>query len=117
MTDTLISKGYTIVSGGTDNHLCLVDLKNKGVDGARLQIVLDFARIYMNKNSVPGDKSALVPGGMRLGAPSMTTRGLVEKDFVEIAHLLDRGVEMTKRIKEELKGKKLAEFKEYVMSG
>ena len=76
---------YKIISGGTDNHLCLVDLRDKKIDGSRVQILLDHCNIYANKNSVPGDKSALNPGGMRLGTPAMTTRGLKENDFKTVA--------------------------------
>lgn len=86
----LLSLGYTLVSGGTDNHLILVDLKPSGVDGARAQSVLDLASITVNKNSVPGDKSAIIPGGVRIGTPALTTRGFKEDDFVKIADFLDR---------------------------
>ena len=85
-----MSLGYTLVSGGTDNHLVLVDLKPSGVDGARAQSVLDLASITVNKNSVPGDKSAIIPGGVRIGTPALTTRGFKEEDFVKVADLLDR---------------------------
>ncbi len=64
---------YSLVSGGTDNHLVLVNLQSKGIDGARVEAVLDLARLAVNKNTVPGDKSALLPGGIRMGeagAPS-----------------------------------------------
>jgi len=56
-------------------------LKNKSIDGSRVQILLDHCKIYANKNSVPGDKSALNPGGLRIGSPAMTTRGLKEEEF------------------------------------
>ena len=78
------------MSGGTDNHLVLVDLKPSGVDGARVQSVLDLACITVNKNSVPGDKSAIIPGGVRIGTPALTTRGFKEDDFVKVANYLDR---------------------------
>ena len=67
--------GYNIVSGGTDNHLVLVDLKDKGIDGARVERVLELVGVASNKNTVPGDKSAMKPGGLRMGTPAMTTRG------------------------------------------
>ncbi len=67
--------GYKIISDGTDNHLLLVDLKPSGINGAWLQHVLDEAHMTLNKNSVPGDKSAMTPGGIRIGAPALTTRG------------------------------------------
>lgn len=88
----LMSLGYTLVSGGTDNHLVLVDLKPSGVDGARAQSVLDLASVTVNKNSVPGDKSAIIPGGVRIGTPALTTRGFKEDDFVKVADFLDRCV-------------------------
>ena len=90
ITCRLMSKGYELVSGGTDNHLILVDLKPAGVDGARVQSVLDLASITVNKNSVPGDKSAIIPGGVRIGTPALTTRGFKEDDFVKVADFLDR---------------------------
>ncbi|GBG76331.1 Serine hydroxymethyl transferase 1 (SHMT) [Chara braunii] len=65
----LIARGYDLVSGGTDNHLVLVDLKKKGVDGSRAERVMELAHIAANKNTVPGDVSAMVPGGIRMGKP------------------------------------------------
>ena len=82
MANKLVEKDYDLVSGGTDNNLILVNLKNKKVDGSRVQILMDYCKMYANKNSVPGDKSALNPGGLRIGSPAMTTRGLEEKDFI-----------------------------------
>lgn len=79
-----------VISDGTDNHLILVDLKTKGIDGARVQHVLDLVHITLNKNAVPGDKSAMVPGGIRIGTPAMTTRGFVEDDFRKVTDLIDR---------------------------
>ena len=92
--------GYTIVSGGTDNHLILVDLKPSGIDGARVQTVLDLVSITLNKNSVPGDKSAVVPGGIRVGTPALTTRGFREEDFKAVAEFIDRGVKIARELKE-----------------
>merc|ERR1712146_565919 len=88
------SMGYELVSGGTDNHLLLLDLHNRRIDGAKLEKVLDLAAITLNKNSVPGDTSALVPGGIRIGTPALTTRGFLEEDFVRVAELIDRGVQI-----------------------
>jgi glycine hydroxymethyltransferase len=82
LCDEMQKLGYKIVSGGTDNHLILVNLKqSKGIDGARVETVCNKAMITLNKNSVPKDKSAVVPGGMRLGTPAMTSRGFKEDDF------------------------------------
>jgi len=90
--------GYTIVSGGTDNHLVLVDLKPQGVDGARVERVLELVGVASNKNTVPGDKSALKPGGLRMGTPAMTTRGFQPDDFVRVADVVNRAVTITQRL-------------------
>merc|ERR1712118_375959 len=66
------------ISGGTSNHLCLIDLRPKGVDGARAERIMEMAHIAVNKNTVPGDTSALVPGGIRIGTPALTSRGFQE---------------------------------------
>ena len=65
-------RGYSLVSGGTENHLMLVDLRPNGVDGARVESVLEMVSIAINKNTVPGDKSAFIPGGIRVGTPALT---------------------------------------------
>merc|ERR1712054_278886 len=67
----MTEKGYSLVSGGTENHLMLVDLKPAGIDGARVEAVLEMASIAINKNTVPGDTSALIPGGIRVGTPAL----------------------------------------------
>lgn len=78
LAKNLQDKGYTLVSGGTDNHLALVDLRDKGVNGAKVEKVLERMNIALNKNTVPGDTSALNPGGIRLGSPALTSRGFSE---------------------------------------
>jgi glycine hydroxymethyltransferase len=91
MADTLIQKGYDIVSGGTDNHLMLIDLRNKGVTGKQAEIALDSAGITCNKNAVPYDtQPPLVTSGIRLGAAAMTSRGFKEEDMKQIAEFIDR---------------------------
>ena len=90
--------GYAVVSGGTDNHLVLVDLKPNGIDGSRVERVLELVGIASNKNTVPGDRSALVPGGLRMGTPAMTTRGFNESDFERVADIVDRAVSIAIRI-------------------
>ncbi|KAK5461299.1 Cytochrome B translational activator protein cbs2 [Exophiala xenobiotica] len=87
--------GYRLVSGGTDNHLMLLDLKPNSIDGARVERVLELCGIASNKNTVPGDKSALKPGGLRLGTPAMTTRGFGGEDFERVAELVHRGVQIS----------------------
>eukprot|EP00237_Pycnococcus_provasolii_P010810 CAMPEP_0198713012 /NCGR_PEP_ID=MMETSP1471-20131121/4624_1 /TAXON_ID=41880 /ORGANISM="Pycnococcus provasolii, Strain RCC733" /LENGTH=496 /DNA_ID=CAMNT_0044473025 /DNA_START=33 /DNA_END=1523 /DNA_ORIENTATION=- len=114
MAAELTNLGYKLVSGGTDNHLLLVDLRPMDVDGARTEYILDAASVTLNKNSVPGDKSAVIPGGMRIGTPALTTRGFRESDFEQVARLVDRAVQLAIEEKKATQGKKLAEFKAHV---
>ena len=87
---SLERKGFRIVSGGTDNHLMLVDLRSKGMNGKQAQETLDRAGITVNKNSIPFDTEPVVKGGgIRVGTPAVTTRGMKEEDMMEIADLID----------------------------
>ncbi|KAG6001142.1 Cytochrome B translational activator protein cbs2, partial [Claviceps maximensis] len=95
--------GYSLVSGGTDNHLVLADLKPHGIDGGRVERILELVGVAANKNTVPGDRSALVPGGLRMGTPAMTTRGFSESDFVRVADIVDRAVTIASRIDKSVK--------------
>jgi glycine hydroxymethyltransferase len=91
MAKAFTDKGYDIISGGTDNHLMLIDLRNKNITGKKAQETLDKANITLNKNSVPfDDKSPFVTSGIRVGVPAMTTRGLKESDLVEVVGMIDR---------------------------
>jgi len=87
---SLERKGFRIVSGGTDNHLMLVDLRPKGLNGKQAQETLDRAGITVNKNSIPFDTEPVVKGGgIRVGTPAVTTRGMKEEEMMEIADLID----------------------------
>jgi glycine hydroxymethyltransferase len=110
---TLVGHGYTMATGGTDNHLVLWDLRPTGVTGAKLEKLCDECCITLNKNSVFGDRSAISPGGVRVGAPALTTRGFVEKDFVAIANLLHKACLLAIDIQNKLVAPKnmLADFK------
>mmetsp|Transcript_32180 Transcript_32180/g.44634 ORF Transcript_32180/g.44634 Transcript_32180/m.44634 type:complete len:522 (+) Transcript_32180:111-1676(+) len=110
MAAALTKRGYSLVSGGTDNHLVLVDLRPKGVDGSRVERVLELAHMAANKNTVPGDVSALVPGGIRMGTPALTTRGFTESDFETVVELFDEAVKIAVMIKEK-SGPKLKDFR------
>ncbi|KAM3282105.1 serine hydroxymethyltransferase 3, chloroplastic [Capsicum chacoense] len=110
LASRLTELGYTLVSGGSDNHLVLVDLRPMGIDGARVEKILDMASITLNKNSVPGDKSALVPGGIRIGSPAMTTRSFTEKEFVLVADFIHEGVQITLEAKKSVASSKLQDF-------
>ena len=91
MAAAFVEKGYDVVSGGTDNHLVLIDLRNKGITGKDAEIVLGSADITVNKNMVPYDtESPFVTSGIRIGTPAMTTRGLKEDDFRDIVDMIDR---------------------------
>jgi len=90
LCNELISRGFNIVSGGTDNHLMLVDLTNKGITGKEAQHMLDEVMITVNKNGIPFDtQSPAVTSGIRIGTPAVTTRGMKEEEMKEIATLID----------------------------
>merc|ERR1711976_1006192 len=109
LAETLKEKGHKIASDGTDNHLVLWDVRPHGLTGGKVEKVCDAASISLNRNCVHGDASALSPGGVRIGTPSMTTRGCTEADFEKVAEFLDRVVKISLKIQEE-KGKKLKDF-------
>ncbi len=118
LADELIKMGYVLVSGGTDNHLVLVDVKqSKGIDGARVERILELACIASNKNTVPGDTSALTPSGIRMGAPALTSRGFKEEDFTKVAEFFDRAVKIAIDLKNTEQGSKLKGFREMCLVG
>ncbi|KAF6097003.1 serine hydroxymethyltransferase 1 [Phyllostomus discolor] len=113
LAETLMELGYKVVTGGSDNHLILVDLRSKGTDGGRAEKVLEACSIACNKNTCPGDKSALRPSGLRLGTPALTSRGLLEKEFQKVALFIHKGIELTLQIQNDVGVKAtLKEFKE-----
>lgn len=106
----LKSRDVALVSGGTDTHLLLLNLAPKGVDGARVERTLELINVAANKNTIPGDRSAMRPSGLRVGTPAMTTRGFGRADFEWTADLLCEAIDLTARIQGDLKSKTLAEF-------
>ncbi|MFN3782098.1 MAG: serine hydroxymethyltransferase, partial [Candidatus Kapaibacteriota bacterium] len=91
LANALLNKGYNLVSGGTDNHLMLIDLRNKNVTGKQAETALDKAGITVNKNAVPFDtQPPLITSGIRIGTPAVTTRGMTENDMQIIADLIDK---------------------------
>jgi len=91
MAKAFMEKGYEIISGGTDNHLMLIDLRNKNITGKKAQETLDKAHITLNKNAVPyDDKSPFVTSGIRVGVAAVTTRGMRETDMEKIVGLIDK---------------------------
>ena len=94
MANKFLEMGYDIVSGGTDNHLILIDLRNKGLTGKQAEEALDRAAITVNKNMVPFDtQSPFVTSGIRIGAPAMTTRGFGNEEFEHVATLIDKVIQ------------------------
>ena len=90
MAEAFVNRGYHVISGGTDNHICLIDLRSKGLTGKLAENTLIKADITVNKNMVPfDDKSPFVTSGMRVGTAAMTTRGMKEIDMVKIVDLMD----------------------------
>jgi glycine hydroxymethyltransferase len=93
MADAFVAKGYKIISGGTDNHLMLIDLRSKNLTGKIAEESLIKADITINKNMVPFDtQSPMITSGMRIGTPAVTTRGLKEKDVVRVVDLIDEAL-------------------------
>ena len=105
----LMKRGYNICSDGTVNHLVLWDLRGTGITGSKMEKTCDACTITLNKNCVPGDRSALAPSGVRIGAPAMTPRGCKEAEMERIADILDRVVKAAVRI-QAATGPKLKDF-------
>lgn len=91
MAKAFVTRGYNLISGGTDNHLMLIDLRNKNITGKKAQETLDKAHITLNKNAVPfDDKSPFVTSGIRVGVPAITTRGMQESHMETVVGLIDK---------------------------
>ena len=93
MASAFVARGYDLISGGTDNHLMLIDLRNKNITGKAAEIALGKADITVNKNMVPFDtRSPFVTSGMRVGTPAVTTRGLIESDMEDLVAWMDEAI-------------------------
>ncbi|KRY92594.1 Serine hydroxymethyltransferase [Trichinella pseudospiralis] len=110
LCERLQQHGYKISTDGTENHMMLLDLRPVHTDGARVEHVLELVHIACNKNTCPGDKSALRPGGIRLGSPAMTSRGLQEADFVQIGDFIHEAIQLTLKIQQQA-GKTIKDFR------
>ncbi|XP_037074143.1 serine hydroxymethyltransferase, cytosolic-like [Pollicipes pollicipes] len=106
----LKARGYTLVTGGTDNHIVWLDLRGTGLTGAKGELLLEAAAIACNKNTVPGDKSALNPSGLRLGTPALTTRGLTEEHFDTVVDFIDKALQLAKQVVA-VSGVKMVDFR------
>ncbi len=110
LANQLKSYDCKLATDGTDNHIVLWDLRPLGLTGSKAQVLFDKCSITLNMNAVHGDKSAMTPGGIRLGTPALTTRGMKEADFRNVADFLYRGVQIGLNIQSQ-SGKKLVDFK------
>lgn len=114
LADELVKLGFNLVSGGTDNHLMLIDLRNKKITGKELETRLDDVGITVNKNSVPFDtEKPMITSGIRIGTPAVTTRGFKEAEMIEIAKLIDMTVSSYEEKKEEIRTRVSAVCKKY----
>jgi len=107
LAEALIGHGFNIVSGGTDNHSMLVDLRNKKINGKQAQLTLDEAHITSNKNAVPYDtESPLLTSGIRLGTPALTTRGFKEAEMKRVAGWINAVISAPEdlKVREKVKG-------------
>jgi len=102
LATALQKRGFKLITDGTDCHLMLINLRPKGSDGNRTQAVLDRTHIATNKNTIPGDKSAMNPSGLRLGTPALTSRGMLEEDMEVVAGLISEGVDIAVRCQKSL---------------
>lgn len=109
LSKALMDMDQTVLCGGTVNHIVMWDLRPHGLTGSKVEKVLDMMNITTNKNSIVGDKNAVSPGGIRLGTPALTTRGMDEKDMATIAGFLVRSIAISHAIQEK-SGKKLVDF-------
>jgi glycine hydroxymethyltransferase len=113
LAHSLMERGYTILTGGTDNHIVLVDLRTKGLTGREAETLLEEAGITVNKNLIPYDpQPPLKASGIRLGTPALTTRGFGEEDFRQVAAWID--AVLSNPTKEELRRQIRAEIKTYL---
>ena len=106
LANELLNKGYNMLTGGTDNHLMLLDLRGTGITGKDAEINLDKVRITVNKNSIPFDtEKPSITSGVRIGTPAVTTRGMKEEQMKEIATLIDLTLKDFDKNQEEVIGR------------
>ena len=108
--ECLVAKGCVLATGGTDNHMVLWDCRPLSITGSKMEKVLEYVEVSVNKNAVAGDVSAVTPGGVRIGTPAMTTRGMVEKDIEQVADILYDAAMIAIKIQTEAGSKKLIDF-------
>lgn len=110
LAEALIHHGYRVVSGGTENHSLLLDVRPLGLTGNKLEYVCDRCHLTVNKNTIHGDVSAFSPGGIRLGTPALTSRSMKEVDFEKIAEFLHQAIQITCAVQSKTEGKLMKDF-------
>lgn len=90
-----MKRGYKIITNGTDNHIVMMSCIDKGLTGSKIETALDLMHITVNKNTIVGDKSAVTPGGIRIGSPAVTTRGYLEDDMREVGRFIDEAFKIS----------------------
>ena len=105
-----MARGNTLITGGTDNHLMLINTKARGLTGSKVEKLCDALHITLNKNTIVGDKSATTPGGVRVGTPAITTRGYLEEDSKEVGRFLDEAIKLCNMVQDRAGSKKLKDF-------
>jgi glycine hydroxymethyltransferase len=110
-----VDNNYNLSTNGTDNHIILINLKNKNITGSKIEKICDRVNISLNKNSIKGDKSATSPSGIRIGTTPLTTRGFKENDFIYVGELLNKCIDLALIIQTNNKSLKdfMNAFKEY----
>jgi glycine hydroxymethyltransferase len=110
LSSKLINLGFHVITNGTDNHIVLVNLKNKGITGSKFEKIAEMCHVSVNKNTIATDKSALNPSGIRLGTPAMTTRGFTENDFNFVANIINDICNLITNIQIQSPSNKLVDF-------
>lgn len=114
MASELIKRGNTLITGGTSNHLMLINVKERGLTGSKVEKLCDALHITLNKNTIVGDKSATTPGGVRVGTPAITTRGYLEDDSKEVGRFLDEAIKLCILCQERAGSKQLKDFTDQI---
>ena len=110
MASELVARGNTLITGGTSNHLMLINVKERGLTGSKVEKLCDALHITLNKNTIVGDRSATTPGGIRIGTPAITTRGYLEEDCREVSRFLDEAIKLGVDLQTRAGTKKLSDF-------
>ena len=109
LADELMRRGYKLITNGTDNHIVLMNCRDHGLTGSKVETAADMCHITLNKNTIIGDKSAVTPGGVRIGTCAVTTRGYLEDDMKEVGRFLDEVFKLSLGVQDKY-GKKLRDF-------